>query len=255
LDGERHLIFAGDRCRSKLPFPQLNEPDRLPSPDFDRPLGEACSDLAGRLRASGPDGEIDEWSVYDESLRRLVRWAEDSGCFFEGLEPLKEGGREHDLTFIEESGSWLKFTKPAAAGYVVSFDTGLPALEPALPLEYLERLMLQNEIFADRVTFVGVAGRRDRPRIVTRQPHVCGEAATSGEIVHLMTAELGFRQLASRFGVGYADSLGFVREKLAVFDLRPANVVRTEEGIIIPIDAIPVRLTDKAAKILDDRPL
>jgi hypothetical protein len=136
----------------------LNEPASLPHPDRDRPLGDACNDLAGRLRPSRPDGEIDEWSVYDESFRRLVRWAEDKGCFFEGLQPLKEGGREHDLTFIEESRTWLKFTKPAAAGYVVSFDFGAPTLEPALPLEYLERLQLQNEIFADRVSFIGVAG-------------------------------------------------------------------------------------------------
>lgn len=137
---------------------QLNGPAPLPHPDRDRPLGEACNDLTGRLRPSGQDGEIDEWSVYDESFRQLVRWAEEAGCFFEGLQPLKKGGREHDLTFIEESRTWLKFTKPAAAGYVISFDSGAPALEPALPLEYLERLQLQNGIFADQVSFVGVAG-------------------------------------------------------------------------------------------------
>jgi hypothetical protein len=229
----------------------LNDPEFLPQPDRDRTLVDTTDDLAGRLRPGGPDGEIDEWSVYDESLRRLVRWAEETGCFFEGLQPLKEGGREHDLIFIEESRAWLKFTKPAAAGYVVSFDLGTPALEPALPLEYLERLVLQNEIFADRLSFVGVAGERIRPRIVTRQPHVRGECATRDEISHLMTAELGFRLLAERFSVGYADSLAFIRDDVAVFDLRPANVVRTEEGLIVPIDAIPVRLDAGARAILE----
>lgn len=193
---------------------QLNETASLPHPDRDRTLVEACHDLAGRLRPSGPDGEIDEWSIYDESLRLLVRWAEESGCFFEDLQPLKEGGREHDLTFSEEGQTWLKFTKPAAAAYVVSFESGTPSLEPALPLEYLERLVLQNEIFADRVSFVGIAGERFKPRIVTRQPHIPGEAATPGEIVHLMTAELEFRQLPERFSVGYADSLAFLRDEL-----------------------------------------
>ena len=229
----------------------MNEPEFLPQPDRDRPLGEACHDLAGRLRPSGPDGEIDEWSIYDESFRRLVRWAEEKGCFFEGLQPLKGGGREHDLTFIEQSRTWLKFTKPAAAGYVVSFDFGAPALEPALPLEYLERLLLQNEIFADRVSFVGVAGEKHRPRIVTRQPHIRGDDAMAAEIIFLMTAELGFRQLPERFSVGYADSLAFIREDVAVFDLRPANVVRTEDGLIVPIDAIPVRLDIGARVILE----
>ena len=242
-------IFAGYRGPRVLSSHQLNEQESLPQPDRDRPLGDACNDLAGRLRPSGPDGEINEWSIYDESLRRLVRWAEEAGCFFEGLQPLKEGGREHDLTFIEESRTWLKFTKPAAAGYVISFDFGVPALEPALPLEYLERLQLQNEIFADLVSFVGVAGERHRPRIVTRQPHIRGEDATPDEIIFLMT-ELGFRPLPERFSVGYADSLAFIREDVAVFDLRPANVVRNEEGLIVPIDAIPFRLNAEARAIL-----
>ncbi len=229
----------------------MNEPARLPQPDRDRPLIEACNDLAGRLRPSGPDGKIDEWSIYDESFRRLVRWAEDSGCYFEDLQPLKEGGREHDLTFLEEERVWLKFTKPSAAGYVVSFEFGAPALENALPLEYLERLSLQNELFADRVTFAGVGGERYRPRIITRQPHIRGEHASPEEIVHLMTAELGFRKLPKRFSIGYADSLAFIRNDLAVFDLRPANVVRTEDGLIVPIDAIPVRLDEAARTILE----
>ncbi len=241
---------SGDTGRKGLGSRQLNEQEFLPHPDSDRTLGEACNDLAGRLRPSGPDGEIDEWSVYDESFRRLVQWAEEAGCYFEGLQPLKEGGREHDLTFIEESRTWLKLTKPASAGYVISFDFGAPALEPALPLEYLERLQLQNEIFADRVSFVGVAGERHRARIVTRQPHIRREHATPDEIVFLMTAELGFRLLPERFSVGYSDSLAFVREDVAVFDLRSANVVRTDEDLIVPIDAILCRLDDQARAIL-----
>lgn len=228
----------------------MNEPTLLPHPDGDRPLIEACNDLAGCLRPGGTDGEIDEWSIYDESLRRLVRWAEERGCFFEDLQPLIEGGREHDLTFVERGAFWLKFTKPSAAGFVVSFDFGTPALEPALPLEYVERLILQNELFADSVTFVGVAGTRLQPRIVTRQPHVEGEAATPEEIIAMMVDALDFRQLPERFYVGYADSLAFVRDDVAVFDLRSANVVRTPEGVITPIDAIPVRLGEIGMRVL-----
>ncbi|HSP43478.1 MAG TPA: hypothetical protein VLO11_11450 [Luteolibacter sp.] len=83
----------------------MNEPDELPPPDRDRSLVEACHDLAERLRTSGSNGEIDEWSVYDENLRRLVQWAEETGCFFENLQPQKQGGREHHLTFIEEGAA------------------------------------------------------------------------------------------------------------------------------------------------------
>lgn len=228
----------------------MNESTLLPQPDRDRSLIEACNDLEGCLRPSGTDGEFDEWSIYDESLRRLVRWAEERECFFEGLQPQVEGGREHDLTFVEKDTFWLKFTKPCAAGYVVSFDSGNPALEPSLPLEYLERLILQNELFADSVTFVGVAGTRLQPRIVTRQPHIEGEGATSNEIISMMVDDLGFSLLPERFSVGYTDSLAFVRDDVAVFDLRSANVVRTPDGVISPIDAIPVRLGETEIRIL-----
>ena len=228
----------------------MNESTRLPHPDCDRPLVKAFHDLGERLRPGGPDGEIDEWSIYDESLRRLVRWAEEAGRFFENLQPLKDGGGEHDLTLLEKEGCWLKFTKPAAAGYVVSFESGAPTLEPALPLEYLDRLILQNELFADSVTFVGVAGTRQMPRIVTRQPHLQGDAASRAEILSMMVEDLGFKLLQSRYSVGYADSLAFVRDGVAVFDLRPANVVRTPEGVIVPIDSIPTRLDEAARAIL-----
>lgn len=250
--GEGARFFIGGGWPRGLCSRQLNESNRLPQSHRDRSLVEACYDLGERLRPGGPHGEIDEWSIYDESLRRLVRWAEEAGCFFENLQPLKEGGREHDLTFIEQGACWLKFTKPAAAGYVVSFESGAPALEPALPLEYLERLILQNELFADTVSFVGVGGDRRQPRIITRQPHLAGEAASRQEIVSMMVDELGFRLLPERYSVGYADSLAFLRDEMAVFDLRPANVVRTPSGVIAPIDAIPVRLDAKARAIFGE---
>ena len=228
----------------------MNETSRLPLPDRDRPLNEAIKEFARRIHPGGPYGEIDEWSVYDESFRRLVIWAEEDERFFEGLQPLKEGGREHDLTYDPATGTWLKFTKAAAAGYVVSFDSGVPTLEPGLPLEYLERLAIQNEIFADRVTFVGIAAERHRARIVTRQPDIPGEAAEPAEIIRMMEKEIGFSLLPKRFSIGYENSLAFIRDDIAVFDLRPANVVRTHTGVIVPIDAIPVRLDGRAKQIL-----
>ncbi len=228
----------------------MNEEANLPLPDRDRPLDEVIEDFARRVCPGGPYGDIDEWSVYDESFRRLVTWAGETGRFFEGLRPLKEGGREHDLSHDPLTGTWLKFTKPSAAGYVISFTSGTPALEPGLPLEYLERLALQNEIFEDQMTFVGIAGERYRPTMVTRQPDIPGDHARPSEIIHLMTTELGFSILPPCFSVGYANSLAFIRDDVAVFDLRPANVVRTAEGIIVPIDSIPVRLDEWARRIL-----
>lgn len=147
-------------------------------------------------------------------------------------------------------GEWLKFTKPSAAGYVVSFDSGRPALENATPLEYLDRLSIQNEIFADTVTFLGVSGERVNPRIVTLQKDIPGVEASYEQIIHMMTSGMGFTLLPSRFYAGYENSLSFIRGDVAVFDLRPANVVLTPDGYIIPIDSIPVRLDAESRAIL-----
>ncbi|MDB6078382.1 MAG: hypothetical protein JWO82_2129 [Akkermansiaceae bacterium] len=227
----------------------MDDQSRLPRPDRDRSLHEVIQDFGASLRPGGPDGEIDEWSVYDETFRRLVRWAENAGCFFEGFQPLKEGGREHDLIFDSVTLNWLKFTKPAAAGYVVSFDSHPPSLGPGLPLEYLERLLLQNAIFADTVTFVGIGGERHRPRLITRQADVPGENASPAEIRELM-AVLDFHELPPAFSLGYDDSLAFARHDAAVFDLRPANVVKTADGLIVPIDAIATALDDSSRAAL-----
>lgn len=124
-------------------------------------------------------------------------------------------------------------------------------MEPGLPLEYLERLLLQNELFGDEVTFVGIGGERNQPTIITRQPDIRGDFAEIAEIIYLMTRELGFELLPTRFSIGYANSLAFIRGDVAVFDLRPANVVRTADGVIIPIDSIPVRLEEKSISFLN----
>lgn len=124
-------------------------------------------------------------------------------------------------------------------------------MEPGLPLEYLERLLLQNELFGDEVTFVGIGGERNQPTIITRQPDIPGDFAEIAEIIYLMTREFGFELLPARFSIGYANSLAFIRGDIAVFDLRPANVVRTADGVIIPIDSIPVRLDEKSISFLN----
>lgn len=221
---------------------QLNDEKHLPPSNRDCSLPEVIHDLSGGVRPGGPDGEIDDWSLYEDSFRQIVEWSDAQGQFYENLQPVKEGGREHDLSHIEDGSEWLKFTKPSKAGYIVTFDSGSPSLAPALPAEYLARLQLQNELFADMIRFVGVGGTRREPRIITRQPHLEGESASSEAIEAMMVDYLHFRRLPQQFSVGYADSMAFVRDDIAVFDLRPANVVHTKDGFIAPIDAIPTLL-------------
>jgi hypothetical protein len=44
--------------------------------------------------------------------------------------------------------------------------------------------------------------------------------------------------------------MAFARPRVEVFDLRPANVVRTADGLIVPIDTIPVKLDAADERVL-----
>lgn len=81
------------------------------------------------------------------------------------------------MTFDHTSDTILKFTKAGKAAYVVSFDLGTPEMVSALPLEYVDRLMLQNEIFSDTLRFVGLGGNTGERRFITRQNIVKGKPA------------------------------------------------------------------------------
>ena len=219
------------------------EARKLPGPDQDRSLEAVSDDFRRVLSADGTlDGDEDPLDHLREQFRSIEREAARAGYLYEKPIRLKTGGVEHDVVFDYGTGTVLKFTKPAKAAYVVNFDLGTPKMVPGMPLEYLERLMLQNEIFGDSLRFVGLGGDHDGRRIITRQNIVVGRAARWEEIIGLMVEELGFTKLRHNHGIGYDDSYAFVRDDAVVFDLRPANVFVTEDGVIVPVDCIPVRL-------------
>lgn len=216
---------------------------KLPPPDEDRSLKAVSDDFRRVLSADGTlDGDEDCLDHLRDQFRSIEREAARSGYLYEKLDRLKIGGVEHDVVFDYKSGTILKFTKAGRAAYVVNFDLGTPKMVPAQPVEYLDRLILQNEIFADNLSFVGVGGEPDSRRIITRQNIVEGKPARWEEIIRLMVDELGFSKLRHNHCIGYDDSYAFMREDVVVFDMRPANVFTTEDGIVLPVDCIPVRL-------------
>jgi hypothetical protein len=155
------------------------------------------------------------------------------------------------VVFDYETSTILKFTKPGKAAYVVNFDLGTPRMVPAMPLEYMERLMLQNEIFRDNLRFVGIGGDDGARQIITRQNIVTGKPARWEDIIQLMVDDLGFIKLRHNHGIGYDDSYAFVSDDFAVFDMRPANVFVTESGVIVPVDCIPVRFPPGKREFFD----
>jgi hypothetical protein len=218
------------------------ETRKLPATDQDRPLSQAANDARRILHADGTlYGNEDDPDFILRQIASLESGAGKAGFLHQGLTPDLKGGVEHDVTFDDATGTVLKFTKPDKAAYAVNFDLGTPKMASATPLDYLERLEIQNEIFGDNLRFVGVATADDGRRIVTRQDVVTGRPARWEEIVRMMT-DLGFTKLRHNHGVGYEDSYAFVRDDAAVFDMRPANVFVTEDGVIVPVDCIPVRL-------------
>ena len=115
-----------------------------------------------------------------------------------------------------------------------------PALRGAMPLEYLDRLLLQNEVFGDEIELLGIIDKRQAMHVVTAQPFIHGESTPPAEIAHFM-ASLGFLALPN-IGVGREGALSFLRpgDMIAAFDCHPANFLR-DGAHVFPIDVLPVR--------------
>lgn len=50
--------------------------------------------------------------------------------------------------------------------------------------------------------------------------------------------------------LGYDNSLSFYSDNYAVFDLRPANVVRMPAGLTVPVDCFVERISSQQVDIL-----
>jgi len=128
-------------------------------------------------------------------------------------------------------------------------STDAPGLSPCQdPLKYFDRFIAAEEIWGFNTDFVGVVGDQSKFSIVIQQDWILGEKATFSEIRQHMF-ELGFRELQHSFG--YKNSLSFYNDEFGVFDLRPANVVKMIEGIVIPIDCFIERLDSKKIQVLE----
>jgi type I restriction enzyme M protein len=116
-------------------------------------LADAAADLRRRLCADGAaDGEDDDFSGPERQWAALIEWAGAAGKILplDFPPPDREGGREHDVTLDDASGRWIKYTKPSSSGYTVSWnEAGEPYMHNATPLEYLQRLLWQNEVLGD----------------------------------------------------------------------------------------------------------
>ncbi len=132
---------------------------------------------------------------------------------------------------------YQKATYPGRYGFTVIALNGHPTLTHALPAEYLQRLLLANEIFDDDVRLIGVTRETDGMVILTSQPTVVGKACSREEMISYFKAR--HFSLIPDFSAGHPGSLSFYRDldQTGVFDAHPANFLRDSNEIILPIDA------------------
>ena len=144
-----------------------------------------------------------------------------------------------------------KATYPGRYGFTVILVNGQPTLTHALPSEYLERLLLANQNFDDDIRLIGVTREAGGLVVVTTQPTIVGEACDAGEMIAYFEARRF--SLLPRFSAGHRGSLSFYRDldQIAVFDAHPANFLRDRTGVILPIDAVLLRVGEELAAALE----
>ncbi len=152
---------------------------------------------------------------------------------------LTRGGQEHD--FYRDGERVFKVTRNGVFGLSPGIELALVSssqdarrfhLWEASPIEYLERLHLQNLLVPDLNTLEGlIAQPGDEMAIVSSQPRFDIVPVTIVEI-DIWFASLGFEKIADSAYYRAEDNLG-------VFDAHDKNLVRADAEVLIPFDVIP----------------
>ena len=161
----------------------------------------------------------------------------------QNLPRIVKGGREHDLVQTRE---YLDRIVKVTIGPEFGF---YPACLPksryrdvchwfttveGMPLPYLRRLLLLNELFPRCHTrLVGFIATKDRLHAVTAQLIAQGRPASLAEISTWMLAN-GFRFISAWTWFRPDDGV-------ALFDVLEKNVMHCDDGEIVPFDVIPIR--------------
>jgi hypothetical protein len=154
--------------------------------------------------------------------------------------------------WLDESRQrYLKTTFPGKFGFtVITNPAQVPDLADGTPLEYLERLLLQNSLFGDLIELEGIAQELGQTVILTSQPHITGMDVSREDIQNFM-ARQWFKPL-NGLQIGRPGALAFYRDldEVAAFDAHPGNFVKDTEGRVLPIDLILLRADDTLQKAL-----
>lgn len=197
--------------------------------DFIRGVSEAGSGALGT-----PPLAIQE--------RKLLEWATGIDLILDHKSinrDLNRGGQEHD--FIRRGERIFKVTRNGIFGLSPGIELALVSsaedarrfhLWEASPLEYLERLRLQNLLVPGINTLEGLILQPGGDlAIVTSQPRFDIVPVTTAEIDAWFSSQ-GFLKVTTAAYYREEDNLG-------IFDAHDKNLVRADDSILIPFDVIP----------------
>jgi hypothetical protein len=183
----------------------------------------------------------------------LREWARGLGLLLNAdliIPRLERGGQEHD--WFREGERVFKVTRDGVFGLSPGIELALVAssqdarrfhLWEATPLEYLERLWLQNQLVPGLNRLEGVIDQGDDLAVVTSQPRFDLVAVTQPEIDTWFAAQ-GFLKVTE---CGYYRA----EDNLGIFDAHAKNLVRFEHDLI-PFDVIPCRPAGGFLKFIAD---
>ena len=143
---------------------------------------------------------------------------------------------EHEGFYDQTSDRWFKITLANKAGFVLDARDAVEGVAGnfesrlATPLEYLERIRLANEKFADRIRFLGVIDASDGWRLVISQPNVPGPAPTQKEVLQFFRLQ--------RFRVVNEKTYYRAIDNLLVGDAHTGNLKKLASGNILPFDVL-----------------
>lgn len=173
-------------------------------------------------------------TYYHEELGIFRSYASEKGLFLAGpppelSRPPDEEGNEHQVWFDRSSCTYLKATWPDFYGMLVIHRHDEDA--KASPVAYLERWLLHNELFGDRVEFLGALETDGQMRLLIRQPAITGDPATVEQIEAFFTGN-GWR----RFTVGGEIAFFDPERNVVISDTHRGNLILMDDGLLAPID-------------------
>jgi hypothetical protein len=201
-----------------------------------KPEGISPKTASDFLRGGGyPDSTGFSGSVPNElSAGAFLALAEEyglgDGSVVEGLR-LVVSHSEHTVYFYSSDTEELaiKITHPGSFGHS-PFELGARAS----PLDYLDRLYLQNEFFGDDIKIIAVEIIKDAVRLISSQPWIAHGLPCSADVIESYFREFGFEA----FPIDDRE-IGYYHPTREIFlrDPHPSNVLRAG-GRICPIDVV-----------------